>query len=146
MCLELRERGGTAAEPGCGRACVAAPGVRALRAGCKPSFAGYIARAVALAAAWLIPFVGSFASSCSLAAEPAPRSILVLDQSDVTSPFYYSIFSGLRSTVTADRDAAISLYVESLDLSRFAGSDYEASLTSHLRTKYGHRPPRVLVA
>src|SRR4051794_37384395 len=146
MCLEPRERGRSAAEPACGRSGVAAVHVMALGPSCKSPFTSYIAGAVALAAAWLIPFIGSLSSYCSVAAEPTPRSILVLDQSDVTSPFYYSIFSGLRSTVTADRDAAISLYVESLDLSRFAGSDYEASLTSHLRTKYGHRPPRVLVA
>jgi signal transduction histidine kinase len=92
-----------------------------------------------LAIAWLIAFLGS------LAAEAPPRSILVLDQSDTTSPFYYAIFTGLRSAVTADRSAPISVYVESLDLSRFTGPNYEASLTSHLRIKFGDRPPGVLV-
>jgi signal transduction histidine kinase len=97
---------------------------------------------LALAIAWLIVFLGSL---CPLAAEPLPRSILVLDQSDTTSPFYYAIFTGLRSAVTADRTAPISVYVESLDLSRFTGPNYEASLTSHLRIKFGDRPPGVLV-
>ena len=36
------------------------------------------------------------------AQEARPRSILVLDQSDLRGPFYYSVFSGLRSAVSAD--------------------------------------------
>ena len=71
---------------------------------------------------------------------------MVLDQAETTSPFYYAIYSGLRSTVTADRGAPISVYLQSLDLDRFAGPSYEASLTSYLRTKYSERPPGVLVA
>lgn len=92
--------------------------------------------------AWLISSLGS---SCSSAALAPPRSILVLDQSETTSPFYYAIFTGLRSTVTADRNAPISVYIESLDLSRFAGPNYEASLISHLKTKFKDHPPGVLV-
>ena len=71
---------------------------------------------------------------------------MVLDQAETTSPFYYAIYSGLWSTVTADRGAPISVYLQSLDLDRFAGPSYEASLTSYLRTKYSERPPGVLVA
>src|SRR5688572_3645918 len=33
----------------------------------------------------------------SLAAEPLPRSILILEQSDVRGPFYTAIYSGLQS-------------------------------------------------
>jgi signal transduction histidine kinase len=100
------------------------------------------ARFLAVAVAALIAVFGA---SCPLSAEPRPRSILVLDQAEVTSPFYYAIYSGLRSSVTADRTKPISVYVESLDLDRLTGPDYEASLTSHLRTKYKDRPLGVLV-
>ncbi len=101
------------------------------------------ARSLAVAVAWLIPLVSSLYSA---AAEPHPRSILVLAQAETTSPFYGAIYAGLRSTVTEDRNAPVSVYVESLDLDRFTGPGYEASLTSHLRIKYADRPPGVLVA
>jgi hypothetical protein len=35
------------------------------------------------------------------AAEPLPRSVSVFDQSDLRSPFYLAVFSGLRSTANA---------------------------------------------
>jgi signal transduction histidine kinase len=98
---------------------------------------------LALAVAWLVPLVSS---PRLVAAEPRPRAVLVLAQAETTSPFYGAIFAGLRSTVTADRNGTVSVYVESLDLDRFTGAGYETSLTSHLRTKYADRPPGVLVA
>src|SRR5215475_8430863 len=54
----------------------------------------------------------------SLAADPLPRSILVLDPSEVRGPFFYRVFSELRSQVNANPNGPISIYVESLDLSR----------------------------
>ena len=78
------------------------------------------------------------------AAEPA-RSILVMDQSDLRGPFYYQTFSSMRAAVNADHGPPISIYAESLDLSRFTGPAYEASLMDHLRVKYGERPIGVLV-
>lgn len=100
------------------------------------------ARSLVAALAWLIPFV---ASLCSLAAEPRPRSIVVLDQSDVRSPFYSLIFAGLRSAV-AEVPSPVSVYIESLNLARFNGATYEESLKSHLRVKYAEQPPGVIVA
>jgi len=38
------------------------------------------------------------------AQEARPRSMLVLDQSETRGPFYYDIFSALRSTVIAHLD------------------------------------------
>ena len=97
------------------------------------------ARSVALAVVWLVPFHGCL---CSWAAEPRPRSILVLDQSDVRSPFYSAIFAGLRSTVTQTSGTPVSVLVESLNLGRFNGAIYEESLKSHLRVKYADQPRR----
>src|SRR4051812_7760922 len=90
----------------------------------------------------LIAFLPEF----SLAAESLPRSILVLDQSDVRGPFYYQIFSALRSTVNASPGAPVSIYVESLDLSRFGGPAYEQSLQADFGGKYQNKPIGVLVA
>jgi signal transduction histidine kinase len=101
------------------------------------------ARCVAVAVAWLVPLASS---PCLVAAELRPRSVLVLSQAETTSPFYGAIYAGLRSTLTADRDAPVSVSVESLNMDHFTGPGYEASLKSHLRTKYADRPPGVLIA
>jgi signal transduction histidine kinase len=79
-------------------------------------------------------------------AQPLPRAMLVLDQSEVRGPFYHSIFSGLRSTVNARSGSPVTIYVESLDLSRFTGRDYEESLQAHFRLKYRDKPIGVVVA
>ena len=79
-------------------------------------------------------------------AQARPRSLLVLDQAEVRGPFYYEVFAGLRSAVNAGSRSPVTLYVESLDLSRFTGAAYEESLQAHFRVKYRDRPIGALVA
>jgi hypothetical protein len=43
------------------------------------------------------------------AAESRPRSILVLDQSDLRGPFSYQTFSALRAEVSADPRSHVTL-------------------------------------
>jgi signal transduction histidine kinase len=80
------------------------------------------------------------------AADVRARSILVLDQSEARGPFYYQVFSGLRSVLTADTQSHTTLYSENLDLSRFDGPAYEESLRRHLKEKYRDRRIGVVVA
>jgi len=80
------------------------------------------------------------------AQETRSRSILVLDQADMRGPFYYQVFSGFRSVVNTDGKSHITLYTESLDLSRFRGKSYEASLRRHFKDKYQDIPIGVVVA
>ena len=80
------------------------------------------------------------------AQEGRSRSILVLDQSDLRGPFYHSVFSGLRSVLSADDRSHITLYTESLDLSRFRGKNHEALLQRFLKEKYQDVPIGVVVA
>src|SRR5262245_11465646 len=94
----------------------------------------------------LLFLTGCLAPIFAWAAEPLPRSILVLDQSDMRSPFHSAIFSGLRTTVNASHGAPVSIFAESLDLARFSGPAYEESLRAHLREKYSDKPIGVLVA
>lgn len=80
------------------------------------------------------------------AAEMRAQSILVLDQAEARGPFYYQIFSSLRSAVNADTRSHTTLYSENLDLSRFDGAAYEESLRRHLKAKYRDRPIGVVIA
>ena len=91
--------------------------------------------------------VAAFLTSLPVTAEEGrSRSILALDQSDLRGPFYYSVFSGLRSALSADDRSHITLYTESLDLSRFRGKNYEALLQRYLKEKYQDVPIGVVVA
>src|SRR5205823_3240854 len=94
----------------------------------------------------VVALIACLAPGPLLAAQPAPRSILVFDQSDTRGPFYSQIFSGLRSTVNANAGAGVTIYLEDLDLSRFNGGAYEESLRVQLEQKYRDRPVGVLVA
>jgi signal transduction histidine kinase len=94
----------------------------------------------------IVLFVLTLAPACLSAEEVRPRSVLVLDQSDLRGPFYYQIFSGLRTVVANDAHAHTTLYAEDLDLSRFQGSAYEQSLQRYLKEKYRDRPIGVIVA
>ena len=94
--------------------------------------------AVALLGACLAP-------GPSLAAEPLPRSILVLEQSDIRGPFYGAIFSGLQAEVNARAKSPVSTYIENAELSRFPGPEYEKSLRAHLGVKYGNTPIGVVI-
>ena len=80
------------------------------------------------------------------AQETRSRSILMLDQADMRGPFYYQVFSGFRSAVNADSQSRVTLYTESLDLSRFRGKSYEASLLRHFKDKYQDIPIGAVVA
>lgn len=85
--------------------------------------------------------------SASVTAEGLrPRSMLVLDDSNVRSPFYYEVFSRLRATVNVSIGPPVTIYAESLDLTRFNGAAYEEGLQQFLRVKYGDRPIGVIVA
>ena len=80
------------------------------------------------------------------AADSRPRSILYLDQSDLRGPFYYQIFSAFRADVGTQGGQPITLYAEDLDLSRFTGEAYEASMLQFLKQKYRDRSIGVVVA
>jgi signal transduction histidine kinase len=94
----------------------------------------------------IVFLVATLAPAGVSAQEKRPRSILVLDQSDLRGPFYYQVFSELRAVVTSEARSQTTLYTESLDLSRFNGPAYEQSLERHFKEKYRDRPISVIVA
>jgi hypothetical protein len=80
------------------------------------------------------------------AAEPLPRSVLILDQSGPGLPWYMAATSALRSALNRNSAAPISVYIENLDLNRFNGPRYEQTLKNHFQEKYGAKSFGAIVA
>jgi hypothetical protein len=96
-------------------------------------------------AAWLTVAIAVVLATPS-AAQPLPRSVLILDQYAGSLPWV-----GLRNTVfrmalNAGRAASISIYEEFLDFNRFASPGYKESLRAHLGEKYRDKPIGLIVA
>jgi signal transduction histidine kinase len=102
--------------------------------------------AVAAVRCLLVCVVASLSPVNLTAQEARPRSILVVDDANAKAPFYYELFSRLRAIVNAETGSPVSLYTESLDLTRFGSADYERSLQQPFEVKYGDRPIGVVVA
>ena len=82
----------------------------------------------------------------SLAAEPLPRSVLIIDQYGPGLPFSAGISSGIRAAMISGSATQVSVYHEQLDVARFRGSDYEHSLNAHFRVKYRDKRVGVIIA
>jgi signal transduction histidine kinase len=100
---------------------------------------------LAVAAATCLLIIAAMAPANLAAQEARPRSILVIDDANAKAPFYYEVYSRLRAIVNARANAPVSLYTESLDLTRFRGADYEQSLRQLLQAKYRDRPIGLIV-
>ena len=103
----------------------------------------FIMLLVSAAVAWSLVFVSLAAS---LAAEPLPRSVLIIDQSGPGLPFYAGISSGIRAAVISGSASQVSIYHEQLDVTRFRGPVYEHSLNAHFRVKYRDKRVGVIIA
>ena len=97
---------------------------------------------------WLLAtlLLTGLAPAVSSAAEPLPRSVLILDQSDAHSVWYAPFSAAFRSTLSAGSAEHISVYAEHLDLSRFGGPRHDDLLRAYLREKFRARPIGLLVA
>jgi hypothetical protein len=80
-----------------------------------------------------------------VAAEPAQRSVLVLDQSSAGLPFNTAVASAIRSTINAGSKSPISFFSEHLDANRFFGPQYENDFVQFLKAKYRERHIDVVI-
>jgi signal transduction histidine kinase len=80
-----------------------------------------------------------------VAAAPAERSVLVLDQSSAGLPFNASVASTIRSTINAGSKSPVSFYTEHLDANRFFGPEYEEEFVRFLKAKYREKQIDVVV-
>src|SRR6476659_9937456 len=94
-------------------------------------------------AAWSI---ASVLLSGTLAAEPLPQSVLILDQYAASLPWVGARNSAFRTLLNAGRVVPISIYEEYLDSNRFAGSKYKESLKLHFQEKYREKAIGLVVA
>jgi signal transduction histidine kinase/ABC-type uncharacterized transport system substrate-binding protein len=98
----------------------------------------FLWRMVVLMIATLSPLI-------SATAEPLPRSVLILDQSNSAAPFPAALIAAFRSTLNPDARDPIAAYTEYLDFTRFAGPEYERLLHTYILEKYHGRPIGVIV-
>lgn len=81
-------------------------------------------------------FIAVSASLRPASAEPLPRSVLILDQTDPNAPWGIAFRGALRRVLAAERESPITQYVEVLDLARFGGPRMEENLRNSFREKY----------
>ena len=86
-----------------------------------------------------------FPAICS-AADPLPRSVLILSQGLPGAPWPSAVHQALRSTLAGNGATPVVDYIEELDLGRFGGAEHEQLLRGYLREKYRHKPIGVIVA
>jgi signal transduction histidine kinase len=94
-------------------------------------------------AVWLVvsaPAAGSWA------AQPLPRSVLILNQENATTPYHSAFFAAFRSTLNASAVTPVSIYSETLELNDFVGLEYEGLFINYVREKYRKNPIGVVVA
>jgi len=100
---------------------------------------------VALLLRLLILLLAGLAATTSTAAEPLPRSALVISQWDPGLPFYTALDNAFDATLHANSPVPISVYSEALDLSRFSSPTYQENFRRYLREKYRDKNLGVIV-
>jgi signal transduction histidine kinase len=79
-------------------------------------------------------------------AEPSPRAILIIDESDSNSPFGHRFREQVHSTLDAKSTKDYVIYSESLDFGHFNGTDYDAKIRALFKSKYNDKAISVIVA
>jgi signal transduction histidine kinase len=87
----------------------------------------------------------TLAATCARAGDPLPRSVLLIDQENQSRVWNFDLSNALRSVLTADRGAPITVYADNLDLARVPGPDYEKAVRAFLIEKYRNIPIGVIV-
>jgi signal transduction histidine kinase len=81
-----------------------------------------------------------------LAADPLPRTVLVLDQSIPYTEYFAKLFKSFQSTLKAGSADPVTIYSESLEYSHFRGPEYDRLLHTFIKEKYRSKPIGVIVA
>jgi len=90
--------------------------------------------------------LASLLSAASSAADPLPRTILLLDQSIPYTEYFGKLFASFQSTLKTGSDVPVTIYSERLEFSHFKGLEYDSLLQTFIKEKYRSRPIGVIVA
>jgi signal transduction histidine kinase len=82
----------------------------------------------------------------SSAADPLPRTVLVLDQSIPYTEYFAKLFASFQVTLKTGSDIPITIHSEQLEYSHFKGPEYDSLLRTFIKQKYRSRPIGVIVA
>jgi ABC-type uncharacterized transport system substrate-binding protein len=74
-----------------------------------------------------------------------PRSILVLNESEMVGPFYSTAYLAMRSGLSAHTSQPVSIFLEHLELERFGGDRHEQTIKIYFSSKYRDQPIGVIV-
>src|SRR5262245_1608529 len=85
-------------------------------------------------------------STLPSAAQPLPRTILVLHQSIPYTEFFGKLFASFQSTLKSGSKIPITIYSESLGHRHFKGADYDSLVYDFIKEKYRSRPLSAIVA
>ena len=110
-----------------------------------PANYGVRNRPVRLIAAICFALGALIVGAAGSAAQPLPRSVLILNQSTSFGPWQNTIIAAIRSTMNEGAAEPVTFYMEHLDFSRFKGQQYLSSLENHFREKYRDKPIGVMV-
>ena len=93
-------------------------------------------------AVWLIAVLNSTLGH----ADAVPKSVLILNEAGPEIQGYLETAASLRSALKSNSPASTVVYIESLDLNRFRGPQYQKTLLNFVREKYFDRPIGIIVA
>jgi signal transduction histidine kinase len=88
----------------------------------------------------------AFAASRAWAAEPLPRSVVIIGQEDPILPWNVAVSTVSRETLNTDSARRVITYAEDLDFTRFGGDRYKRQLQIHFREKYRFVPVGAILA
>jgi len=97
-------------------------------------------RIVTISITWLLCAYGT------LAADPLPRSVLVLDQSTPYTEHFGKLFASFQSTLKAGSHVPTSIHLERLGYTYVKGTEYHTLLHTFIKEKYRSGPFNVIIA
>jgi len=94
----------------------------------------------------IVAMTAALAPAICAAAEPPPRSVLILDHEDPGRYFYGAYSAAFRTTVrTGSAEAPITVYAENMDRGRFDGPSYPELLHTYFKEKYRGKDIGIIV-
>jgi signal transduction histidine kinase len=85
-------------------------------------------------------------STLASAAEPLPRTVLVLHQSIPYTEFFGKLFASFQSTLKGGSTIPITIYSESLGHRHFQGAEYDTLVYEFIKEKYRSRALNAIFA